>query len=359
MARRYERAPASPGMPSQSLHWALGGCRSWRAGPPGGCWLMGRPVVSTNAPGYGPRLHRAARSSGSVAAPGHLSAAPPLLRRGQTSCRRQPPLVSHPVAHTGHEEWQSGPRTRAMDEGAWLAERFEEHQGHLRAVAYRMLGSLSEADDAVQEASLRLSGSDASEIENLGGWLATVVAPVCLNMLQSRKARREEPLSVHVPDPIVSVEADTDPEQEALLADSVGARAAGGAGHAGAGRAAGLRAARRHVRRPVRPDRVPSSGSRRPPPGSWPAGLAAGSTARPRCRIPTWAGGTRWWTPSWPPRGRGTSTRCSRSWTRTWCSARTAARWPPRAPGRSGGPGPSPGSRSATPGWAWACTGRW
>jgi RNA polymerase sigma factor (sigma-70 family) len=109
-----------------------------------------------------------------------------------------------------------------MAEGAWLAERFEEHQGHLRAVAYRMLGSLSEADDAVQEAWLRLSGSNASEIENLGGWLTTVVARVCLNMLQSRKARREEPLSVHVPDPIVSVEAGTNPEQQALLADSVG-----------------------------------------------------------------------------------------------------------------------------------------
>src|SRR6266508_1479864 len=191
-----------------------------------------------------------------------------------------------------------------MDEHQWLAERFEADRTRLRAVAYRMLGSLSEADDAVQDAWLRASRADTTRVENMGGWLTTIVARVCLNMLQSRKARREEPLSVHVPDPIVSVEADTDPEQEALLADSVGARAAGGAGHAGAGRAAGLRAAR-HVRRPVRPDRVPSSGSRRPPPGSWPAGLAAGSTARPRCRIPTWAGGTRWWTPSWPPRGRG------------------------------------------------------
>jgi RNA polymerase sigma-70 factor (ECF subfamily) len=85
-----------------------------------------------------------------------------------------------------------------------------------------MLGSLSEADDAIQEAWLRLSGSDASEIENLGGWLTTVVARVCLNMLRSRKARREEPLSIHVPDPIVSAEADADPEQEAMLADSVG-----------------------------------------------------------------------------------------------------------------------------------------
>src|SRR6266542_4049280 len=109
-----------------------------------------------------------------------------------------------------------------MDEREWLAGRFEEHQAHLRAVAYRMLGSLSGAGYAVQEAWLRLSRSDAGEIENLGGWLTTVVARVCLNMLQSRKSRHEEPLSIHVPDPIVSVEADTDPEQEALLADSVG-----------------------------------------------------------------------------------------------------------------------------------------
>lgn len=105
---------------------------------------------------------------------------------------------------------------------AWLAERFEEHRARLRAVGYRMLGSLSEADDAVQEAWVRLSRSDASEIENLGGWLTTVVARVCLNMLQARKARREEPLGVHVPDPIVSRVDGMDPEQAALLADSVG-----------------------------------------------------------------------------------------------------------------------------------------
>jgi RNA polymerase sigma factor (sigma-70 family) len=104
----------------------------------------------------------------------------------------------------------------------WLAERFEEHRPHLRAVGYRMLGSVTEADDAVQEAWLRLSRSDAREIENLGGWLTTVVARVCLNMLQSRKARREEPLGVHVPDPIVSEDAETAPVNQALLADSVG-----------------------------------------------------------------------------------------------------------------------------------------
>ena len=86
-----------------------------------------------------------------------------------------------------------------MGEGDWLAERFEEHRTHLRAVAYRMLGSLAEADDAVQEAWLRLSRSDTSGVENLGGWLTTVVARVCLDMLRSRKSRREEPLDAHAP----------------------------------------------------------------------------------------------------------------------------------------------------------------
>jgi RNA polymerase sigma-70 factor (ECF subfamily) len=109
-----------------------------------------------------------------------------------------------------------------MDERDWLAERFEEQRTHLRAVAYRMLGSLSEADDAVQEAWLRLSRSEADEIENLGGWLTTVVARVSLNMLRSRTTRRQEPLGGHLPDPIVDPADGTDPEHEALLADSVG-----------------------------------------------------------------------------------------------------------------------------------------
>jgi RNA polymerase sigma-70 factor, ECF subfamily len=109
-----------------------------------------------------------------------------------------------------------------MDENDWLAERFEKHRGHLRAVAYRMLGSLSEADDAVQEAWLRLSRADTDNVQNLGGWLTTVVGRVCLNMLRSRTTRREDPLDPHVPDPIVSPEGAADPEQEALLADSVG-----------------------------------------------------------------------------------------------------------------------------------------
>ena len=103
-----------------------------------------------------------------------------------------------------------------------LAREFEAQRPRLRAVAYRMLGSLSEAEDAVQDAWLRLSRTDASEVENLAGWLTTVVARVALNMLRSRKTRREESLDVHVPDPIIDPADGTDPEHEALLADSVG-----------------------------------------------------------------------------------------------------------------------------------------
>ena len=109
-----------------------------------------------------------------------------------------------------------------MEENEWLAERFEQFRSHLRAVAYRMLGSLSEADDAVQEAWLRLSAADTSDVENLGGWLTTIVARVCLNMLRSRTTRRENPLDPRLPDPIISPERGVDPEQEVLLADSVG-----------------------------------------------------------------------------------------------------------------------------------------
>src|SRR5436189_1027603 len=109
-----------------------------------------------------------------------------------------------------------------MDEHDWLAEQFEGERPHLRAVAYRMLGSLSEADDAVLESWLHLSRSDTSGVENLGGWLTTVVARVCLDMLRSRESRGEESLDQQVPDPIVSREDGIDPEYEALLADSVG-----------------------------------------------------------------------------------------------------------------------------------------
>jgi RNA polymerase sigma factor (sigma-70 family) len=103
-----------------------------------------------------------------------------------------------------------------------LAERFEAHRPHLRAVAYRMLGSVAEADDAVQEAWLRLSRSDSDDIGNLGGWLTTVVARLCLDALRTRRARREDPMGVHVPEPILSSVDGPDPEQEAILADSVG-----------------------------------------------------------------------------------------------------------------------------------------
>ncbi len=109
-----------------------------------------------------------------------------------------------------------------MDERDWLAQRFQEHRSRLRAVAYRMLGSTSEADDAVQEAWIRLSRSDAGGIDNLEAWLVTVVGRVALNMLRSRKTRREEPLDAHLPDPIVDRADGIDPEHEALLADSVG-----------------------------------------------------------------------------------------------------------------------------------------
>ena len=109
-----------------------------------------------------------------------------------------------------------------MDEDEWLAERFEEQRARLGAVAYRMLGSLTEADDAVQETWIRLSRAGTEEVENLGAWMTTIVSRVCLNMLRSRNVRREEPLEVHLPDPVISRDGDLGPEDEALLADSVG-----------------------------------------------------------------------------------------------------------------------------------------
>src|SRR6267378_802403 len=109
-----------------------------------------------------------------------------------------------------------------MNDQEWLADRFEANRTHMRGVAYRMLGSLSEADDAVQETWLRFNRAGASGIENLGGWLTTVVARVCLDMLRSRKSRREQPLDAPMPDPIVSRDDGANPEEDALLADSVG-----------------------------------------------------------------------------------------------------------------------------------------
>jgi RNA polymerase sigma factor (sigma-70 family) len=112
--------------------------------------------------------------------------------------------------------------TQTATDQDWLASSFETHRPHLRGVAYRMLGSLSEADDAVQDAWIRLSRSDTSDVENLRAWLTTVVGRVCLNQLRARRTRREAPLEVHVPDPIVSPESGLDPEHEAILGDSVG-----------------------------------------------------------------------------------------------------------------------------------------
>ena len=109
-----------------------------------------------------------------------------------------------------------------MSQEAWLAEQFEANRAHLRGVAYRMLGSVSEADDAVQDAWLRVARAGASDVENLRGWLTTIVARVCLNMLRSRQRRREESIEVHVPDPVVSPDTALQPEEEAVLADSVG-----------------------------------------------------------------------------------------------------------------------------------------
>jgi DNA-directed RNA polymerase specialized sigma24 family protein len=108
-----------------------------------------------------------------------------------------------------------------MDERDWLTQRFQEHRPRLRALAYRMLGSTSEADDAVQEAWIRLSRSNAAEIDNLQAWLLTVVGRVELNMLRSRKTRGEQPLDAHLPDPIVDRAEGIDPEHEALLSEGV------------------------------------------------------------------------------------------------------------------------------------------
>jgi RNA polymerase sigma factor (sigma-70 family) len=109
-----------------------------------------------------------------------------------------------------------------MTESDWLAERFEQNRTRLRAVAYRMLGSFAEAEDAVQEAWLRASKADAGGVDNVGAWLTTIVARVCLNVLRSRRARPEEPMGVHVPDPVISNADGTSPEDEVLLADAVG-----------------------------------------------------------------------------------------------------------------------------------------
>ena len=208
-----------------------------------------------------------------------------------------------------------------MQEQDWLAESFEDHRAHLRAVAYRMLGSVNEADDAVQEAWLRLSRSDTSDVDNLPAWLTTVVARVCLNMLRSRRSRREEPFGEAMPDPVVSREDESDPEYEALLADSVGlallvvletltpAERLAFVLH-------DMFAVPFDEIAPI-VDRSPGAARQlakpRPPP----------STGSPQRRTPTSAASERWSTPSRPPHATVTSRHWSPSLTRTSCSEPT------------------------------------
>jgi RNA polymerase sigma-70 factor (ECF subfamily) len=134
----------------------------------------------------------------------------------------QPVSLSHRLGFVRHSYVGARRGNVTVDEHDWLAERFEANRTHLRAVASRMLGSRSEADDAVQDAWLRFSRSDTGGVENLRGWLTTIVARSCLDMLRSRTSRREEPFGADLPDPIVSQQDGSDPEHEALLADSVG-----------------------------------------------------------------------------------------------------------------------------------------
>ena len=212
-----------------------------------------------------------------------------------------------------------------MDEREWLAQRFEEHRSRLRAVAYRVLGSLGEADDAVQEAWLRLSRSHAGGVENLGAWLTTVVGRVSLDMLRSRRRRREEPPSVHVPEPILDRTDGTDPEHEALLADSVGL--------ALLMVLETLTPAERlvfvlHDMFAVPFDEIAPIVDRSPGrPASSPAVPAAAYSARTRAPTPTSTPSAESPTPSSRPPATATSRRCSRCWTPTSCCARTSVPW--------------------------------
>lgn len=252
-----------------------------------------------------------------------------------------------------------------MDENASLTERFEKDRTRLRAVAYRMLGSVTEVDDAVQETWLRLSrtadahshdaegeergdGDAPAGIENLTGWLTTVVSRVCLNMLRARENRREDPLDAYVPDPDAAPEGGRDPEEEALLADSVGVALLVVLDT--------LTPAERlafvlHDMFAVPFDEIGPLIERAPAATRQLASRARRRVrASPRRPAPICRAGARSSRRSWPPRAAGTSTRWSPCSTRTWCSARTArssrppspswsaapprwpaARWPPRA----------------------------
>ena len=228
-----------------------------------------------------------------------------------------------------------------MDERDWLAERFEEHRSHLRAVAYRMLGSVSEADDAVQEAWLRLSRADTSSVENLGGWLTRVVARVCLDMLRSRKSRREESLDApELARPAIRANG-VDPEQEALLADSVGLALLVVLEM--------LEPAERlafvlHDMFAVPFDEIAPIVGRTPAATRQLASRArrrVHGAGEPRRRVEresrrhatsTTSGSERWSTPSWPPREVAIFRACWRSSTRMSSSVQT--RWPFWWPGR-------------------------
>ena len=210
-----------------------------------------------------------------------------------------------------------------MDEHDVVAERFEAHRARLRAVAYQTLGSASEADDAVQEAWLRLSRTDPGSIENLGGWLTTVVARVCLNMLQSR---REQPVGMHLPEPVVTDADGIDPEQEALLADSIGpALLVILHTLAPAERLAFVL----HDMFAVPFDDIAAIVGRSPAAARQLASRAAGgSRAWIRSPAPIWPGSGQSPAPSSPPPATATSARCWRSSTQTsWCA--------PTAPRRS------------------------
>ncbi len=236
-----------------------------------------------------------------------------------------------------------------MQDEEFLADRFEEHRPRLRAVAYRMLGSHAEADDALQETWLRISRAHRREIDNIGGWLTTVVSRQCLNMLRARATRREDPLDVHVPDPVVQELDGRRPGRAGSARRHRRHRAAGRARRARPRGAACVRAAR-HVRAAVRRDR-PAGGAhagRGAPAGQPGAAARAGPVARRAARSRPAACRRR--RVVRPRRARATSRACSRSCTRTRCCASTPV--PDRRSRRSSGaPRRSPArrSRSGTP----------
>ncbi len=236
-----------------------------------------------------------------------------------------------------------------MDESDLLAERFEVNRTHLRAVGYRMLGSISEADDAVQEAWLRLSGADTSAVDNLEGWLTTVVARVCLDMLRSRKSRHEQPLGIHVPDPIVDHQDGSDPEHQALIADAVGLALLVVLDT--------LTPAERlafvlHDLFALSFDEIAPIVERSPPrPGSSPAAHAAVSGDGPPSPTLTSTASEQSSMPSWPPHARATSTLCSNCSTPTSSSEPTPA--PSRRARRDRCAGLKPSQREHAPSRAW------